>query len=280
MNILYILYFIFLYSSMILTRTSMNTFRSKDYWNQIVRYNSNMNSSEKDYYVSKTYHILYWLNADRFYWNSGDLQNLAEAFFAMGNVASICRICFLLPIIGFVGPLQVKYYLTKSYIFLCFSKVMLERMIIDISKWIVIILIFFIAFACSLFLIFSYFAVSLQQHNALHQPLNITEPQLILITKNNFSTINKCPTRFYELTANQPISYLMSKQNVSNNDDDDDNNTCKKNEDYSKIKKIGKHPAISYFGRSFGATILTTFFTLFGVIAEDNIPVNKTKFSS
>jgi len=94
---------------MILTRTSMNTFRSKDYWNQIVRYNSNMTSSEKDYYVSKTYHILYWLNADRFYWNSGDLQNLAEAFFAMGNVASICRICFLLPIIGFVGPLQVKY---------------------------------------------------------------------------------------------------------------------------------------------------------------------------
>jgi hypothetical protein len=108
MNLLYILYFICLYSSMILTRTSMNTFRSTNYWNQIARYD-NMTDNEKNEYVSKTYHILYWLNADRYYWTSGDLQNLAEAFFAMGNVASICRICFLLPIIGFVGPLQVKY---------------------------------------------------------------------------------------------------------------------------------------------------------------------------
>lgn len=92
---------------MVLTRTSMKNFRSEDYWNAIKRYN-NMTNETKEYYLSKTYHILYWLNADRFYWKSGDLQNLAEAFFAMGNVASICRICFLLPIIGFVGPLQVK----------------------------------------------------------------------------------------------------------------------------------------------------------------------------
>ncbi|CAF4890384.1 unnamed protein product [Rotaria sp. Silwood1] len=107
MNILYILYFIFLYSTMILTRTSMITFHSSAYWNAIIHYNETLNS-EREHLITKTYHILYWLNADRFYWNSGDSQNLAEAFFAMGNVASICRICFLLPIIGFVGPLQ--YY--------------------------------------------------------------------------------------------------------------------------------------------------------------------------
>jgi hypothetical protein len=109
MNILYILYFICLYSAMILTRTSMNTFQSQQYWDKI-QYYDNMTDYEKDYYRDKTYHILYWLNADRFYWVSGDAENLAEAFFAMGNVASICRICFLLPIIGFVGPLQVNFY--------------------------------------------------------------------------------------------------------------------------------------------------------------------------
>ncbi|CAF4584833.1 unnamed protein product, partial [Rotaria sp. Silwood2] len=105
MNILYILYFIFLYSTMVLTRTSMNTFHSSVYWDAIARYNET-SDSEKEHLLTKTYHILYWINADRYYWNSGDSQNLAEAFFAMGNVASICRICFLLPIIGFVGPLQ------------------------------------------------------------------------------------------------------------------------------------------------------------------------------
>jgi hypothetical protein len=107
MNILYILYFIFLYSSMILTRQSMNTLRSEEYRHETSRYNS-MSANEQMSYHRKTYHILYWLNADRYYWNSGDAQNLAEAFFALGNVFSICRICFLLPIIAFVGPLQVR----------------------------------------------------------------------------------------------------------------------------------------------------------------------------
>ena len=107
MNILYVLYFIFLYTSMLYTRTSLNAFHSPEYWREIERYGS-LDDDEKLEYLAQTRHILYWLNADRFYWSSGDAQNLAEAFFAMGNVASICRICFLLPIIGFVGPLQVN----------------------------------------------------------------------------------------------------------------------------------------------------------------------------
>ena len=92
---------------MIYTRTSMKTFQSDAYWEDIKNYD-NMSDDGKVNILDKTYHILYWLNADRYYWKSSDSQNLAEAFFAMGNVASICRICFLLPIIGFVGPLQVK----------------------------------------------------------------------------------------------------------------------------------------------------------------------------
>jgi hypothetical protein len=92
---------------MILTRLSINTFHSNDYWTHLARYES-MSDIDKQYYISKTRHILYWLNADRFYWKNGDLQNLAEGFFAMGNVVSFCRMCFLLPIIAFVGPLQVR----------------------------------------------------------------------------------------------------------------------------------------------------------------------------
>lgn len=107
MNILYVLYFIFLYSSMVLTRLAMNTFQSDDYWTDLARF-EHMSDVEKQYSISKTQHILYWLNADRFYWRNGDLHHLAEAFFAMGNVVSVCRLCFLLPITALVGPLQVR----------------------------------------------------------------------------------------------------------------------------------------------------------------------------
>jgi hypothetical protein len=107
MNLLYFCHFIFLYASMIFTRVSINTFQSTAYWNRLAEYDT-MSDVDKRYYIAKTEHLLYWINADRFYWKSGDLQHLAEAFFAMGNVVSICRICFLLPIIAFVGPLQVR----------------------------------------------------------------------------------------------------------------------------------------------------------------------------
>jgi hypothetical protein len=85
----------------------MNTFHSSDYWNNLARYGT-MSDDEKEYYISKTRHVLYWINADRFYWEGADLENLADAFFAMGSVVSICRFCFLLPISAFAGPLQVN----------------------------------------------------------------------------------------------------------------------------------------------------------------------------
>ena len=107
MNLLYVIYFGCLYASMIFTRTSMKRFESEDYWRAAANYDT-MSIHEQVHFTSETNHILYWLNADRYYWTSSDPLNLAEAFFAMGNVMSICRICFLLPIIGFVGPLQVR----------------------------------------------------------------------------------------------------------------------------------------------------------------------------
>ena len=84
----------------------MNAFQSNQFWQNLMHYD-NMSDIDQQYYVSKTVHLLYWINADRFYWKDGDLNYLAEAFFSMAHVVSICRICFLLPIVAFVGPLQV-----------------------------------------------------------------------------------------------------------------------------------------------------------------------------
>ncbi|CAF0736439.1 unnamed protein product [Adineta ricciae] len=238
MNLLYLFYFIFLYSSIIYTRLAMNTFQSDAYWDRLVHYNT-LTNVEKEYIISQTRHVLYWLNADRFYWKSGDLQNLAEAFFAMGNVASICRMCFLLPVIPFVGPLQV----------------MLDYMMIDISKWILIIVILFTSFACALYLIFSYFAVVLQQQNNLIQAISNVTSSIILSNITSLSQA-QCPQYFYEL-VNQSIPLIMVT--VQNTDDDSSNGFC---------QDIDSYPGISYFGQSFSSTLLTTFFSLFGVIGD------------
>ncbi|UJR27013.1 hypothetical protein I4U23_008318 [Adineta vaga] len=248
MNILYILYFIFLYSSMIFTRLAMNIFQSTTYWTNLARY-STMTNAEKQYYISQTRHILYWLNADRFYWKATDLNNLAEAFFAMGIVVSICRMCFLLPIIPFVGPLQV----------------MLDYMMIDISKWIFIIVIFFISFACALFSIFSYFAVNLQQQISLFQTsLNVNSSiEISNITLFNQST---CSDYFYEL-LNGSIPFIMSIVEDTN-DINNANDSCQQASTYQLYQNIETYPAINYFGQSFDSTLLTTFFTLFGVIGD------------
>ncbi|CAF0906842.1 unnamed protein product [Rotaria sordida] len=256
MNILFILYFIFLFLSMIYTRLAMNILHSSDYWINIARYEK-MSNIEKQYYISKTRHILYWLNADRFYWKSEDLQNLAEAFFAMGNVVSICRICFLLPISAFVGPLQV----------------MLDRMIIDIVKWISIIIIFFIAFNCSLYYIFSFFSIVLKQQNTLIKSSSSSNSSISIIDKNStIANYVQCPDYFYEL-LNQTIPLLNNiEDNNNNNNNIDTNNFCQQSSNYDTLTQIGPYPAIYYFGESFNSTILTTFFTLFGVIGENGIP--------
>lgn len=148
---------------------------------------------------------------------------------------------------------------------------MVERMISDISKWIVIILIFFIAFACSLFLLFSNFAISLKYHEILNPSLNtrqirITEP---IIDDNSTSQRNeRCPMIFYNLTDS--FDWNENKYQYITASDDLENGTCPASEHWDKIKKIGHYPAVFYFGKSFSTTILTTFFTLFGVIAEDD----------
>ncbi|CAF3685962.1 unnamed protein product [Adineta steineri] len=250
MDILFIFYLIFLYSSMICTRISMNIFQSSNYWFHMARYET-MSNDEKQYYIHQTRHILYWLNADRFYWKPGDLQNLAEAFYAMGNITSICRICFLLPVIAFVGPLQV----------------MLDYCMINIAKWIGIILIFFSAFACSLYLIYSFFAAVVQQQNILlGSSLNMNS------STSTVSNNSQCPDYFYKL-LNQSIPLIINNEDddTSSSDSQDNTTFCEQSSNYGTYQIVGPYPAIYYFGESFGSTLKTTFFTLFGAIGDGAI---------
>ena len=155
---------------------------------------------------------------------------------------------------------------------------MLERMIIDISKWLVIILIFFVAFACSLFLIFSYFAISVKQRHLLAKPSPSFPAETTQSLYRNTSEVlnyGRCPDTFYAMT-NRTIPDSTS-ENANKGGSYDTTEFCAKmsQQDQLKIRRVGFSPAVYYFGRSFGATTLTTFFTLFGVIAEDKIAVGE-----
>ena len=154
---------------------------------------------------------------------------------------------------------------------------MVERMISDIVKWIIIILIFFIAFACSLFLLFSPFAVSLKHQREFNLSSNLRHPQLITPIIDSNSTSDRtarCPEIFYNLTDQS--NWNSNKYLYTLEYDQTENDTCSASPELDKIRNIGPYPAVHYFGKSFVATILTTFFTLFGVIAEDNIPVDRS----
>lgn len=68
---------------------------------------------------------------DRFYWVSLDPVNVAEGLFAIANIFSFSRICFLLPAIQHLGPLQISLGRMMSVciifkiLFCCFSKLII-----------------------------------------------------------------------------------------------------------------------------------------------------------
>jgi len=145
---------------------------------------------------------------------------------------------------------------------------MLNRMMIDIAKWIFIILIFFISFACSLFLIFSYFSVVVQQQNTLLQASSsISSSTSTSVMDYNCTTTNnaKCPSYFYEL-LNQSIPLITESTDYDYSDDNTD--FCQQSSNNDTYQPVGSYPAIYFFGQSFEATLLTTFFTLFNIIGH------------
>jgi len=152
---------------------------------------------------------------------------------------------------------------------------MLDRMMIDIARWISLIVIFFIAFACSLYLIFSYFALVLQQQNALIQSSTSSINSSISIIHQNSTVLNNgnCPDYFYQL-LNETIPVIVDDNGYDTTNNDNNLDACQRSPHYAKLQEVGHYPAIHYFGESFEATVLTTFFTLFNVIGELGMPVS------
>jgi hypothetical protein len=98
-----------------------------------------------------------------------------------------------------------------------------------------------------------------------------------LITDSNPIIPNnaQCPDYFYEL-INQTISLVTSDGNDQTSTDDN-TDFCSQTSNYDVLTRVGPYPAIYYFGQSFfSSTVLTTFFTLFGVIGENGVPVSYT----
>ena len=156
---------------------------------------------------------------------------------------------------------------------------MLERLIVDLSKWIAFIILFFTAFACTLYFLYAPYNAILDSHETLTGIQSSTSNSSINQVNVTDSSFTQCPDLFFAL--------INGTQMLPTNDDDitiDDNNDlsndnstdgfCQNAPDYSDLQKIGPYPAVYYFGRSSRATILTAFFTLFGNIATGGVPVN------
>ncbi|CAF2401149.1 unnamed protein product [Rotaria sp. Silwood2] len=84
----------------------------------------------------------------RYYWVSFDPINVAEGLFAIANIFSFSRICFLLPAFQHLGPLQIS----------------LGRMMSDIGKFIIIFLIIFCGFMFGLNNLFWYYKETVRKN--------------------------------------------------------------------------------------------------------------------
>ncbi|CAF0978236.1 unnamed protein product [Adineta steineri] len=143
MNILYLSSFALKYYVFYQVTVAIRTIQKEDFIDDI---KSLFNSTKEK--QQSVYQTLYWLNADRFYWVAFDPVNVAEGLFAIANIFSFSRICFLLPAFQHLGPLQIS----------------LGRMMSDIGKFIIIFLIIFSGFMFGLNNLFWYYSKSVRQN--------------------------------------------------------------------------------------------------------------------
>ncbi|XP_076449134.1 short transient receptor potential channel 7-like [Babylonia areolata] len=108
---------------------SLVYFQAKEPWDELLKGNNQAQLH------------LYWLIADRFYWDSFDPQHMAEACFALANIISFARVSFVLPANELFGPMQIS----------------LARMVTDILKFGVIFLVLFLAFLVGLHNLYWYY---------------------------------------------------------------------------------------------------------------------------
>ncbi|XP_022343320.2 short transient receptor potential channel 7-like isoform X5 [Crassostrea virginica] len=84
---------------------------------------------------------MYWIIADRFYWDSLDPHNIAEGLFAIANVISFTRVSYILPANEMFGPMQIS----------------IARMMTDIIKFLAIFLVILVAFMVGLHNLYWYY---------------------------------------------------------------------------------------------------------------------------
>lgn len=102
MIILYIGSFTLKYYSIFLVRVQLDKIETNEFWYIVNNLEHFDESVQKE-----VFYTFYWLNEDRFYWISFDPINVAEALFAIANLFSFGRVCFLLPANQNLGPLQI-----------------------------------------------------------------------------------------------------------------------------------------------------------------------------
>lgn len=100
--VLYISSFGLKYYTMYLVRLYQSKVSDPKYWSDLMRNIKDVN------YQRDLFETIYWLNNDRFFWVPLDPINMAEGFFAIANLFSFTRICFLLPVNQDLGPLQIS----------------------------------------------------------------------------------------------------------------------------------------------------------------------------
>jgi hypothetical protein len=102
MGIIYITSFGIEFHTLAKVRQEKQHLDDEEFWHKVHHLNSSDLESQ-----AEVYQTFYWLNNDRFYWQSLDPTCLSEGLFALALILSFSRLCFWLPANQQIGPLQI-----------------------------------------------------------------------------------------------------------------------------------------------------------------------------
>ena len=102
MGIIYITAFGIEFHTLATVRREKNQLDNEEFWHKVHHLNSSDLNAQ-----AEVYQTFYWLNSDRFYWQSLDPTNMSEGLFALALILSFSRLCFWLPANQQIGPLQI-----------------------------------------------------------------------------------------------------------------------------------------------------------------------------
>ncbi|CAF0718901.1 unnamed protein product [Brachionus calyciflorus] len=176
MIVLYLGSFALKYYAIFSVNINLKKLESTSFWQTVNNLDQYDAETQKSIFYS-----FYWLNEDRFYWISFDPINVAEALFAIANLFSFGRVCFLLPANQNLGPLQIT----------------LGQMINDIFKFIVIFVIIFLAFMFSINNLYWYYLSNVRNNVEVNHHLDDETNSSITRAEKAFGTIQSTFTTIF-----------------------------------------------------------------------------------